>query len=63
MKRNLQGHYLTISTVAEKVRAFVPSALPPTPPIEWAPDLRSKFDEAHLALGRLDSISTFLPDS
>ena len=62
MKRKLQGHYFTISTVGEKVRAFVPSILPPKPPIEWEPDLRSKFDEAHLALGRLDSISTFLPD-
>jgi len=26
------------------------------------PDLRSKFDQALLALGRLDSTSTFLPD-
>lgn len=62
MNRKLQGHYLTISTVGEKVRAFVPSPLPPKPPIEWAPELRNKFDQAHLALGRLDSISTLLPD-
>ena len=62
MKRKLQGQYVTISTAGEKVRAFVPQALPPNPPIEWTPDLRSKFDQALLALGRLDSISTFLPD-
>ena len=62
MKRELQGQYVTISTVGEKARAFVPAALPPDPPIEWTPDLRSKFDQALLALGRLDSISTFLPD-
>ena len=62
MKRKLQGQYVTISTVGEKARAFVPAALPPDPPIEWAPDLRSKFDQALLALGRLDSISTLLPD-
>lgn len=62
MKRELQGHYVSISTVGEEARAFVPAPLPPKPPIEWTPELRSKFDQALLALGRLDSISTFLPD-
>jgi Fic family protein len=62
MKRELQGHYVTISTVGEEVRAFVPAPLPPNPPIEWTPEIRSKFDQALLALGRLDSIATFLPD-
>ncbi len=62
MKRDLQGHYVTISTVGEAAQAFVPEPLPPNPPLDWMPDLRSKFDQALLALGRLDSISTFLPD-
>jgi Fic family protein len=62
MKRDLQGHYITISTVGEEAQAFVPDPLPPNPPIDWVPDLRSRFDQALLALGRLDSISTFLPD-
>ena len=62
MKRELQGHYITISTVGEKARAFVPAPLPPKPAIEWTPELRSKFDQAWLSIGRLDSISTFLPD-
>ena len=62
MKRELQGHYVSISTVGEEARAFVPAPLPPEPPIEWTPELRSKFDQALLALGRLDSISTFLAD-
>ena len=62
MKRELQGHYVTISTVGEKARAFVPALLPPKPAIEWTPELRSKFDQAWLSIGRLDSISTFLPD-
>ena len=44
MKRGLQGHYVTISTVGEKVKAFVPAPLPPEPPIDWTPDLRDKFD-------------------
>jgi Fic family protein len=62
MKRDLQGHYVAISTLGEEAQSFVPAPLPPKPPIEWTPDLRSKFDQAHLALGRLDSLSTFLPD-
>jgi len=63
MKRELQGRYVTISTVGEKARAFVPAPLPPRPPIDWTPELRSKFDQALLALGRLDSVSTLLPDT
>jgi Fic family protein len=63
MRRDLQGHYVTVSTVGEKVQAFVPAPLPPHPPIDWTPALRSKFDQALLALGRLDSVSTLLPDT
>ena len=62
MKRKTQGHYVNISTVGETAQAFVPNPLPPEPPLDWTPDLRDKFDQAHLALGALDSISTFLPD-
>ena len=63
MKRELQGRYITISTVGEKVQAFVPAPLPPRPSIDWTPELRSKFDQALLSLGRLDSVSTLLPDT
>ena len=63
MKRNLQGHYKIISTVGETVKAFIPAPLPPVPPIEWTSELREKFDQAHLALGRLDSVSKLLPDT
>jgi len=63
MKRELQGRYVTISTGGEKAQAFVPAPLPPRPPIDWTPELRSKFDQALLALGRLDSVSTLLPDT
>jgi len=62
MKRKLQGDYETISTVGEKAQAFVPTALPPQPPIVWTTELRSKFDRACIELGRLDSATTFLPD-
>lgn len=63
MQRELQGRYVNISAVGEKAQAFVPTPLPPRPPIDWTPELRSKFDHALLALGRLDSVSTLLPDT
>lgn len=63
MKRDLQGRFVTISTVGEKAQAFVPALLPPAPPIEWSPELRGKFDQALLALGRLDSVSILLPET
>ncbi|MCC5844934.1 MAG: Fic family protein [Verrucomicrobia bacterium] len=62
MKRTIQGKYETATTLGEAVRAFVPSPLPPVPPIDWHPQLRSRFDGAMHALGRLDSVSSLLPD-
>ena len=63
MRRELQGRYITSSTAGETVRAFAPHPLPPRPPIEWTPGLRDKFDQALISLGRLDSVSTLLPDA
>ena len=63
MKRELQGNYTTISTIGEKVQAFVPTPLPPKPSIEWTPELRNKFDQALLTIGRLDSVSSLLPET
>lgn len=62
MKRKSPGHYETSTTLGEAVRAYVPAPLPPVPPIDWSPDLRIRFEEALLALGRLDSVSMLLPD-
>ena len=45
------------------MQAFVPAPLPPNPSIEWQPALRSKFDQALPALGRLDSVSMLLPET
>jgi hypothetical protein len=39
MNRELQGHYITTSTVGEKTQAFIPAPLPPAPPIEWSSEL------------------------
>jgi Fic family protein len=63
MQRGLQGHFVTLSTAGEEVQAFVPAPLPPSPPIDWAPTLRRKFDHALLALGRLDSVAALLPET
>lgn len=63
MKRGLQGRCETISTTGEIAQAFIPAPLPPIPSIVWEPRLRDKYDEALLALGRLDSVSTLLPET
>ena len=63
MKRALQGKYITISTVGEQAQAFVPAPLPPQPAIDWTPELRTKFDQALVELGRLDSVATLLPET
>ena len=63
MKRPLQGYYIPISTVGENAQAFVPAPLPPTPSIEWTPELLTAFDAASHALGRLDSASSLLPST
>jgi len=63
MNRGPQGDAVLISTIGEPVHAFVPVPLPPNPPIEWSSHLRSLYDEALVTLGRLDSVSTLLPDT
>jgi len=63
MKRPAPGRYVTVSTAGEPFKAFVPNPLPPQPPIEWSAKLRHRFDEAHLALGRLDAVTAHLPNA
>ncbi|GJM43264.1 MAG: hypothetical protein DHS20C21_01060 [Gemmatimonadota bacterium] len=61
MKRGQTGRYEVSTTSGEEVRAFVPAALPPVPPLDLA-SLQGPMERAHLALGRLDALSTLLPD-
>jgi len=64
LKRSLQGKYEVISRVGgETVKAFIPNPLPPDPPIQWGQNLRAKFDQALVSLGRLDVICDLLPDA
>lgn len=62
MKRSETGTYEVTSAGGEQVRAFVPSPLPPDPPLEFGRDLQSELEPAVLALGRLDGVSALLPD-
>lgn len=64
MHRGPSGRYRTISTAGgERVKAFLPNPLPPHPPLEIDAALREQLDDALLALGRLDSVTTLLPDT
>lgn len=63
MKRRRQGRFVEVAAAGERVRAFVPVALPPKPPIRWTPQLRVRFDAALLAIGRLDAVTDLLPNS
>ncbi|EXI90134.1 MAG: Adenosine monophosphate-protein transferase SoFic [Candidatus Accumulibacter regalis] len=63
MHRPPPGQYVTLSTADEPYQAFVPAPLPPVPPLAWTPALRRRFDDALVALGRLDAITALLPNA
>ena len=63
MKNRTTGREITVPIPGEPFKAFVPDALPPNPPLRIENELRDKLDEALLALGRLDSVTTLLPDT
>lgn len=63
MRRPPPGKYITVSTAGEPFRAFVPVPLPPKPQVDWTPALRRRFDDALLAVGRLDAITSLLPNA
>jgi Fic family protein len=62
MNRPPAGHYIETATAGERVRAYVPAPLPPTPEVVWTPALRALFDDALVALGRLDALTELLPN-
>ena len=61
MKRGATGRFVPALGLGDGVRAFIPDALPPTPPLQMGEALRRVLDRAHLALGRLDGVSGVLP--
>jgi Fic family protein len=62
MRRGPTGQYSITQTGGEQVQAFVPAPLPPVPPLELANRRSRLHDTALLACGRLDAITTLLPD-
>jgi len=62
MKRGETGCYEVTTAGGEPVHAFVPTPLPPVPPLALEGPLQQALEAAVLALGRLDGVSTLLPD-
>ena len=63
MRRGITGRYETTAVGGEGIEAFVPAPLPPSPPLARDGRLQQLLERAHLALGRLDSLSTLLPST
>jgi Fic family protein len=61
MQRGATGRMETTRVGGEPVRAFVPHPLPPVPPLDLTGRLLQRLEQAQLAVGRLDSITTLLP--
>jgi len=62
VNRGPTGHFVTSTTSGEAVRAFVPRALPPIPPLDLSGARQLTLEKAQLACGRLDGVSELLPD-
>ena len=62
MQRASTGQYTHSIAGGETVSAFVPDPLPPLPPLEMSGARQRLLERATLAVGRLDSVSTLLPD-
>ncbi|MCU7878166.1 MAG: Fic family protein [Candidatus Thiodiazotropha sp. (ex Lucinoma borealis)] len=63
MNRGLTGQYTPAIAGGIACEAFVPAPLPPNPPLTIDDKLQGRINQAMLALGRLDAISTLLPDA
>jgi Fic family protein len=62
MNRSTTGRYEITTTAGEKVRAFIPSPLPPEPPLDLTGTRQRLLERAQIAIGRLDAITELLPD-
>lgn len=62
MKRTHTGDYEITAVAGERVKAFIPSPLPPVPGIDISPELQQSHDHALIAVGELNSLISFLPD-
>ena len=62
MKRKHTGEYEITAVAGERVKAFIPSSLPPVPGIDISPQLQQAHDQALVAIGELNSLASLLPD-
>ncbi len=63
MERGTTGRYVASIAGGVKCQAFIPATLPPQPSLQLDNKLQVRINQAMLALGRLDAISTLLPDA
>jgi Fic family protein len=56
------GSYVTTTLAGEAVRAYIPRPLPPNPPLQLG-SLQRRLDRANRAVGRLDGLTTVVPDT
>jgi Fic family protein len=61
-KNSRLGTYVSTTTAGETVRAFMPPPLPPEPAVDLT-GLFQQLDRANQALGRLEGLTTLLPDT
>jgi Fic family protein len=61
-KVGTRSHYVTSTLSGEKVRAFIPPPLPPDPRALDLTSLQAILAEANQAIGRLDGMTSALPD-
>ena len=62
MQRDQVGRYETTTTSGEEVQAYIPSPLPPAPPLDLEA-LQPVLSKALVSLGRLDGLARLLPNT
>jgi hypothetical protein len=61
--RRATGEYLLCSAANDPFKAFIPKPLPPQPPLLLDSEAQDLLEKATLALGRLDGVTSLLPDT
>ncbi|MFL6332054.1 MAG: Fic family protein [Pyrinomonadaceae bacterium] len=61
--QRLTGDYVICSERYDPFRAFIPKCLPPDPPLVLDDEICDLMEKANRALGRLDGVTTLLPDT
>jgi Fic family protein len=62
MQRGPTGILLSQTVAGETWKTFIPHPLPPEPPLTWDSETQMLFQRASVALGKLESVTDFLPD-